>query len=186
MEQDVQKAQCMATEISVAVSCLSLNFSLLVKLSWYVLLRTPQTEQGMMILPTLFLASVAFFLPILWFANFRDFFHFTGLLFPPPLNQQIFFCPTWICYLLLLPSATSAFPYPWYPLKLCDLLYKSSHPPSLICHFWTLFEIILLTSSMKWVLLAERHSSFTECAQAAWDYVIKKKLQFLIGNAFRC
>lgn len=127
-------------------------------------------------------ASVAFCLPILWYCLFLLLVFF----FPPPLNQWIFFCLTRICYLLLLPSATSASPHPLCPLKLCDLLYKSSHPPALICHFWTLFHIILFTSSMKWVLLGERHNSFTECAQVSWDYLIKKKLQFLIGNVFRC
>lgn len=136
LDQDIQNTQCMPTEISVSVSCLSLNFSTSIKFKWSVLLWTPQTEQGTMILPALFLANVAGFLPILCYWCF---FPFTGCLFPPPLNQWSFFCLSWICYLLLLLSATFSSPYPLYPLKLCDLLYKSSHPPSLICHFWALF-----------------------------------------------
>lgn len=60
----------MATEKSVVVSCLSLNFSTLIKLSWSVLVWTLQTEQGTVILPTLLLASVAFCLPVLWYCLF--------------------------------------------------------------------------------------------------------------------
>lgn len=97
----------MAAEKSVVVSCLSLNFSTLIKLSWSVLVWTPQTEQGTVILPTLLLASVAFCLPVLWYCLFPLLVFFS-------LHHSVNFLSP---YLNLLPAITSfshiCFPSPF-------------------------------------------------------------------------
>lgn len=108
LEQDIQNTQCMATEIPVSVSCLSLNFSTLIKLSWSVMLWAPQTEQGTMILPTLFLANVAIFCQFCG-TVFSLFWSFI-----PSTTQLVDFL---LPYLNLLPAITSfshiCFPLPF-------------------------------------------------------------------------
>lgn len=149
----------------------SINFSTLIKLSWIAPLLSPQTEQGIMRLSTPFLANAAFCLLILWYYLF-------------PLLE-------------FLPSVTQSVNFPFPYLKLLHPITSVSHvcfPPPTVSPetSWSSVQILpspfsdlsflnivldrLFPSSMKWVLLGERHSSFTEYAQVAWDCLITKKL----------
>lgn len=159
----------------------SINFSTLIKLSWIALHLTPRTMQGMMRLSILFLAITAFCLPILWYCLFPL------LVFFPSATQWTFLFLTWSCYLLSITSISHiCFSLPTMSPETLWSSVQIFPSPFSDLPFLNIILDHLFLSSMKWVLLAERHSSFTECAQVAWDCLITKKLQFLIGNAFRC
>lgn len=153
----------------------SINFSTLIKLSWITLLLTPQIEEGMMRLSTLFLARAALSLcfPVLWYYLFLLLVFF----FPPPPSQWIFIFLTWSCYILSITSLSSiCFPPPTIsPETLWSSAQIFPSPFSELPFLNVIFDR-LFPFSMKWDLVAERHSSFTECAQVARDCLITKKL----------
>lgn len=114
------------------------------------LLLTLQTVQGMMRLSTLFLASVAFFLLICCtiYSLWQSF---------DSASQWVLLLLNWSCYILSIYFLViSASPHPACPLKLCDHLCKSCHPPFSNLPVINIILDQLLLSSMKWILMTTK------------------------------